>query len=69
MLLLGLSTAYAFTVDEGRFFAYVFHPQYKLHIMLWHERCPLNGKGWDGYAQMDASSNKTRYEGLLELVR
>lgn len=41
----------AFTVDEARFFAYTYHPQLKLNVMLSRNKCPINGKGWNGYAE------------------
>ena len=57
------STAQAFTVNQNEFFAYAYHPQYRAHILLSHDKCPLTGKGWSGYAQFNLDVSKASWDG------
>lgn len=46
-----MTSASAITIDASRFFAYVRHTGNGFHIMLSHSPCPLQNKGFTGYAE------------------
>lgn len=50
LLAASVAPANAITVDYDRFFAYVYQPTNRFHIMLSHSPCPVS-KNFSGYAE------------------